>query len=285
MMFSRSELILIHHLANGLNTVDALKSAMGLGQARIYRIVADLKRKGILDPGRGVRISSDAFALRLLHLMEPSAKRADVLADSGMAVLMELRSPRSVDDVVHALGVSRATVYRHISTAMSTGAVIMDGDRYVLNERMWKGLRETLDSLADLRAVSDPRVIRGAVIYRSTREGVLYSYPEVLDDQKAAFSLFGEYGFDISLSTVYYTTRPGPSDIDRVFDDAYSIAKADGDSRLKLVLVLFYLSNEGRIRANPEFLSILKHIRNGEHIDHWPTLIDVESRISYGMTP
>lgn len=161
-MFSRSELVLVHHLANGLDTVDALMSATGLGQARVYRMVADLKRKGVLDPGRGIRISPDPFSLRLLHLMEPSAKRAGILADSGMEVLMELRSPRTVDEVVSALGASRATVYRHISAAMSAGAVSMDGERYVLNDRMWKGLREMLDSLADrMDAVQGANAVAG----------------------------------------------------------------------------------------------------------------------------
>lgn len=279
-MFTRSELVLLHHVANGINDVHSLSNVMSITPARVYDIIRSLKCNGILKDTRDIGLSSNASSLRLANLMRPSLERADVLADSGMDVLMEVRVPRTVEEIMGSLGLSRATVFRRLSLATASGAVRkVDGGRYVLNDRMWNGLRETLDSLEDQMEVFDPRVVDGAVIYRNRRDEVLFSFPGELDEQRTAFSIFREYGFESWFDTVYYTTSKSPVDISKAFNDAYLIAEKEGDHRLRMVLILFYLRNKSSIKANPDFLERFNRIRCGEKIDRWPTWDDVNTRI------
>lgn len=164
-MFTKSELILIHYVANDKADVQSLSESMGITHARVYDIIRSLKCKQILDSTRGVKLNSNALSMRLSALMRPSDRRADVLADSGLDILMEIREPSSVEDIMKKLDLSRATVFRRLGLAVSSGAAMKAGrSTYVLNDRMWPGLREMLDSLDDMRSVLDPRVVRGAVI-------------------------------------------------------------------------------------------------------------------------
>ena len=223
-------------------------------------------------------MSSNAYALRLAALMRPSPNRAEVLADSGIDMLIKLREPCNVEAIMADLGLSRATVYRRLRLATATGAVRKVGGEYVLNDRMWKGLRETMDSIADHRAVSDPRVVSGATIYRNTKGEVMYSYPGELEDRRTAFSVFGDYGTDVWLDTVYYTTSGEDVGPDKAFADAYLVSEKEDDPRLRTVLVLFYLRNRERIDADGRFLEMLARIRNGERVPRWPSWTDVQER-------
>lgn len=279
-MFTRSELVLLHHVANGMTDVSDLSETMGITPVRVYEIIRSLKCKGILSDIRGIKLSSNAYALRLASLMRPSSNRAEVLADSGIDVLIELREPHDVAEIVADLGLSRASVYRRLKLAMKTGAVRKDGEMYVLNDLMWNGLREALDSIVDQREVFDPRVVSGAVIYRNTRGEALYSYPRELDDRKTAFSMFGDYGYDVWLDTIYYTTSDIEIGIDKAFNDAYIVSEKEDDVRLRMTLILFYLGNRERIAADPTFLEKLGRIQAGERIPRWPTWADVQSRLN-----
>ena len=283
-MFTKSELILIHYVANGKADVQSLSESMGITHARVYDIIRSLKCKQILDCTRGVKLNSNALSMRLSALMRPSDRRADVLADSGLDILMEIREPSSVEDIMKKLDLSRATVFRRLGLAVSSGAAMKAGrSTYVLNDRMWPGLREMLDSLDDMRSVLDPRVVRVAVIYKNSRNEVLYSYQEETGDTKTAFSVFGEFGVEAWLDTIYYTTSPDQVGINKAFDDAFTISEKEDDYRLRLLLVLFYVCNESAIKADPAFLEIFGRIRGGEKIPRWPTIGDVKSRMEGGV--
>lgn len=283
-MFTKSELILIHYVANGKADVQSLSESMGITHARVYDIIRSLKCKQILDNTRGVKLNSNALSMRLSALMRPSDRRADVLADSGLDILMEIREPSSVEDIMKKLDLSRATVFRRLGLAVSSGAAMKAGrSTYVLNDRMWPGLREMLDSLDDMRSVLDPRVVRGAVIYKNSRNEVLYSCQEETGDTKTAFSVFGEFGVEAWLDTIYYTTSPDQVGISKAFDDAFTISEKEDDYRLRLLLVLFYVCNESAIKADSAFLEIFGRIRGGEKIPRWPTIGDVKSRMEGGV--
>ena len=263
-MFTRSELVLLHHIANGMTDVSDLSETMGITPVRVYEIIRSLKCKGILSDTRDIKLFSNAYALRLASLMRPSANRAEVLADSGIDVLIELREPHDVAQIMADLGLSRASVYRRLKLAMKTGAVRKDGEMYVLNDLMWNGLREALDSIVDQREVFDPRVVSGAVIYR----------------KKTAFSVFGDYGYDVWLDTIYYTTSDIEIGIDKAFNDAYIVSEKEDDVRLRMTLILFYLGNKESIAPDPTFLEKLGRIQVGERIPRWPTWTDVQSRLN-----
>lgn len=283
-MFTRSELTVLHYLANGYDTVEKISEAMGVSQTSVYGHVKSLKEKGVLENHRGISINHDAFSIRLMNIMKPSKGRAKVLADSGLEILMELREPSEIEEIVADSGLSRATVFRRLGVATSVGTVVkMEDGRYVLNRKMWHGLQELLDSMEDRNDVLDPRVEYGSEIYRNTKEEVLYSslYPQT--DQVTAFSAFDRYGFIAYYNTTYYTTSDQEIDITKAFNDAFQVTEVTNDYRLRLILILFYIKNGDRILADPKFIDFYRRIESGEKILHWPTASDIRSRIEEGV--
>lgn len=279
-MFSKTELRVLHYIANGTTEARTISKELDVTPAQIYNAIHGLKRKGVLESGQGAVLSTAPFALRLAEIMSASPDRCYVLSGSSIPVLSELREPGSAEDVVRRTGISRATVFRKIKDAGQMGAVRqLDGGRYTLNDRLWPNLRKLLDDMEDEKEVFDPRVERGSRIYSNTSEEVLYSYPNLIPATRTAFSVFSDYGFKAFYDTYYYTTSDGPVDMNRAFADAYRITEIEKDHRLCMGLILFYLKNKNRITPPDEFTKQLNRVMTGESIDGWPSRIDLEDRM------
>ena len=223
-MFTQSELLALRSISNGTTDADSIAEEMGSSRATAYSAIRGLRAKGILSPD-GMSLVPSAAGIRLSRIMSVSSGMASVLSGHGMDVLMTLREPRTPEDVADALGISRATAYRRISDARSLGVVRRRDGGFVINDSLWPELRRMLDSFEDLADVYDPRAPVGSVIYSRDRDGVLYSNPAELDAQRAAFSLFHDYGVDIGLDTTYYKSHTEPQTIDTVFKDSLLIAE------------------------------------------------------------
>lgn len=278
-MFSKTELRVLHHIANGTTDARAISKELDVTPAQVYNAIHSLKKKGVLESGQGTILSNAPFALRLTEMMSISPDRCHVLSGSAIPVLSELREPRSAEEIVRRTGISRATVFRKIRDAGLMGAVRQLGSgRYTLNDRLWPDLRKMLDSLDDEREVFDPRIERGSRIYRNTKDEVLYSYPVKLPATRTAFSVFSDYGFKAFYSTYYYTTSDGPVDLNHAFTDAYRITESEKDHRLRMSLILFYLENRNRITPPSDFIERLNKVLSRESIDGWPSRTDLEDR-------
>ena len=278
--FSKSELTLLHHIANGKEDISELSRLMGVSETSVYNAARGLRRKGVLSGRRGFDISADAASVRLTLMMRDSAGRAALLSDSGIPVLMAILEPRTAENVVTMTALSRATVFRKLGLARRMGAAILDdSDRYVINDRAWKGLREMLLSLADKSEVVDPRVKSGSEIYRTSSDEVLFSNPSELDVQRAAFSRFSDYGIDVILDTIYYTSSDESQSLNKIFMDSFLIAEKTMDFRLRMGVLIFYAVNKTGIDRNSGPASLMRRIESGESIARWPTLDDIRDRI------
>lgn len=279
-MFSRTELEILYYLYHGASDAAQIAESMGISRSRVYAAVSSLRRKGVFVRGRALEICPSAFAIRLYRFMSVSPGRSRLLADSGIQILLEVQEVRTAAEIAENTGISKPTVSRFLRFASSHGAVWkMGGGKYRLNGDVWPELRALVGSIADEYAVFDPELKVGSVIYRRGCGGILYSYPAELEDRKTAFSAFSEYGFDGHYNTYYYTTGDGNVDINRAFDDAYCVTKAEDDYRLRMALMLFYILNRERIVPDPEFKEISGRIESGEKVPGWPTARDLRDRL------
>ena len=278
-MFSESELILLHHYSNGIDGAKTLAEKMEKTRSQIYNIIKELKRKGILTNSEGIEISSDAFAIRLMRVMHNSKERATLLSDSGLDILIELREPRTVEELETILGISKPSIYRKIRIGRIASAIVKEGKRYHVNTKTWNGLYELLNSAADRKEVFDERVPRNSEILGRVGNEVIFSCPNGSEYPFTGFSAFGEFDFDAISNKNYYTTSKKPMDIQTAFEDAYTITKSLNDYRLRLLLMLFYNLNMDRIDPPIEFKNLYDRIQNGEEILRWPTQKDIAERM------
>ena len=278
-MFNEAELVLVHHYSNGVEDTISLSEKMNKTRVQIYNIVNSLKKKGILSNTKGIELSTDPFAIRLMNIMHQSDSRAKLLANSGLDVLIELREPKTMKELEESLGLSKPSIYRIVRSARIAGAVVKDDDRYRINTKMWAGLTEFLDSAVDRRDVFDERIPRNSRILGRIGKNVIFSNPNDLDFNRTGFTLFGEYNFDAAFGEKYYTTVKEVPSIQDTFDSAFMIAEAQDDYRLRMLLILFYETNKKEIHPPQKFENIYNRIRTGEEILKWPTFDDIQERL------
>ena len=282
-MFNEAELVFIHYYAKGIVDTITLAEKMSKTRVQIYNIIKGLKKKGILSNVNGVELSTDPFAIRLMNIMRSSEHRAKILANSGLELLIQLREPKSIEDLENSMGLSKPSIYRIIRTARISGAITKDGRKYRINTKMWSGLTELLNSAADRREVFDERIPRNSKILARVGKDVIFTNPNDLDFNKTGFTMFGEYNFDAVFGDKYYTTIKESPNMQDIFDDAYLIAESQDDYRLRMLLILFYESNKDGIEPSQEFESIYDRIKSGEELLKWPTFDDIQERLEvYG---
>lgn len=278
-MFTRSELVAIHLISHGCRDIGEMAEQMNITTKQVNSIIRKLRQKDVLKDSIDIEMSSNPFARRLMALMYSSAGRSNILADSGIEVLMLIRNPKTAAEIAHEAALSRSTVFRVLKVMMSAGAVSKYGRTYVINRKTWIGLEAFLNSMEDYLHTSDPRAPGGSIIYSRTKEEVIYSYDLDSSDQPTAFSLFQEYGVNGFFGTSYYTTSKRTVDLQKVFDDAFVITEATQDYRSRLMLLLFYYKHRNEIVPDERLSERLSIIESGGKMLRWPTMDDVRDRL------
>ena len=285
MRFTEDELKILYFLSHDFDTISDMARDKGIPQDRIDAVVAELKRKEILDRSfEGIQVAPNPFAVRLMHTMSLGIGRARYLCGMSLEVMSELREERTMEEVATALGIPEDEARRIATKLGETGAVMWKGLKYRINEKLWNGLRKLLDSMEDFEEMFDPRVPRGVEIYSSTDEAVVYATVKGGPGQFTAFSAFQEYYGDQSFySDEYMTTYDGPMTLDRAFDDAYLACQATNDYRLRTSLLMMYLKHREAIHPREEFMDTYRRLEAGEDLFMWPCLKEVEAKVEEGL--
>ena len=282
-MFNEAELVFLHYYAKGIVDTTSLSERMNKTRVQIYNIIKSLKRKGILANTKAVELSTDSFAIRLMNIMSLSETRAKLLSNSGLELLIQLREPKTIDELEESLALSKPSIYRIIRIGRISSAIVKEDDIYRINTKTWTGLTELLNSAADRKEVFDERIPRDSKIIARVGKDVIFSNPNDLEFNRTGFTMFGEYNFDAAFSNKYYTTfKEGPS-IQSTFDNAFLIAESQEDYRLRMLLILFYEKNKKEITPSEKFKDIYERIQSGEEFQKWPTFDDIQERLEvYG---
>ena len=278
-MLNESELILIHHYANGTNDRGIISEKMGRTRTQINNIVKGLKIKGILSDSDEMKITTDPFAIRLMNIMRPSKGIAKLFSNSGLDILIELREPKTIKELESSLGISQATAYRRLRTAMDVGAVIEQCGSYQINKIAWPELSDLLNCAFERKRVFDERIPRDSEILIRKGKETVFSNPRQLDFNNTGFTIMGELDLELGFCDRYYTTSVERIGIKDAFEDAFNISNVKDDYRLRLMLILFYEKNKDMINPPEEFLKIRDMIMSGTKVPRWPTLKDIESRL------
>jgi len=156
-----------------------------------------------------------------------------------------------------------------------------DGDKYVINDRIWPELRDLADRYADYSGSFDARVPPGSRIYHRSRSLVIFSDDRDLKYTKTAFSRFGEYGIKIYLLTRYYCTLPEPLTIRDVFLHTLEIIATDNEWRRRMMALIFYKKHRDELKDTDhpmkDEMELVLRTREGK-VDGWVPLREMQER-------
>lgn len=287
-MYSQSEMQLLSHLAEGAVTIEELSEAAKLSKVQIYRTVASLKEKKAVRLERGeIVFEEQPHIYSLTNLMHDASAATRLLAGNGLDIIREMREPRTAAEVAERLGISQSTVSRAIKRMRNNSMLSKDGDRYVINDRIWPELRPMADRYAAYSESFDDRVPTGSRIYHRSKELVIFSDDRDLECTKTAFSRFGEYGIKIYLGTRYYCSIPDPLTVRDIMVHCFEIITSDKDWRLRMMALIFYKKYRNELKdiehsMKDEMEEVLR-TKTGK-VNGWVPLKEMQTRAEmYGV--
>ncbi|MDR0309643.1 MAG: winged helix DNA-binding protein, partial [Candidatus Methanoplasma sp.] len=240
-MYSRTELLLLHHIGKGAVSIIDLHMAMGLSNVQIYRTVASLEGKGAVRFENGeVTVREQTHLYTLMNILHDSVSAVDLLAGNGLDIIREMREPATAREVSERLGISQRTVSRSIKRMRNVGMLSKDGDRYRINAKMWPELLPLADRYADYSESFDERVPPGSRIYHRSRVLTVFSNDRDLEYTKTAFSRFKEFGISIHLDTQYYCNLADPLTVGDIMFHCLEVISIEKNWRLRMLSLMFY---------------------------------------------
>ncbi|MBO7352522.1 MAG: hypothetical protein J6U12_06400 [Candidatus Methanomethylophilaceae archaeon] len=279
-MFSVKELELIHLCSRGVQSIDDLSKELDISNPETYRLIRNLRYKGVMEESNPLRISRCAFARRLYSIMAESPGFARFFCDRRLDVLCSLLTPQKLKSIRVLTGLSESYIRSILRIDMEGGLVVCEDGFYRINDSNHPKVRAFLLSLIDHMEVSDPRLPSNSTILFRDGDDVVYTTPDATSDKPTGFSALEDYGMnDWAFADTYYTTKSGELTLDSIFSDALQIAEAEDNWRLRMAAEVFYIKKKEQLNPPQEFIDMHNRIMSGERIKKWPSAKDIEDRL------
>ena len=291
MHLSRTELQTIAELAKGNTSISSVAEALNKSEKHIYRVVQKLEEKDLaaLSAGKIVPKKS-TLMVRMTLILDSYPNLIPVLADSGIPILISLLEAKTVNEITEEADVKKSTAYTFLKKALKISLVKKDGERYVLNEKLWGDVADLLREIRDIERLLDPRVPHNSVIYYRDRDEVIYSNKYGGDSgEKTGFSVFEKEGIKLLLPTTYYyySDKEPEKELTReeIFRHALYVAEKDPSVRHFIFLALYYCKYEEELKdVKHEIVENLKLVLQGKRIRGYPALEEIKEKAEmYGI--
>lgn len=279
-MFSTKELELIHLCSKGVRSIDDISKQLAISNPETYRLIRNLRYKGVMEESNPLRISRCAFARRLYSIMSESPGYARFFCDRRLDILCSVLTPQKLKSIRIQTGLSESYIRSVLRVDMEGGIVLNNEGFYQINDFNFPKVRAFLISLIDHMEVSDPRLPSNSTILFRDGNDIVYTTPDSTSDRLTGFSALEHYGMnDWRFTDTYYTTKSGELTLDSIFSDALQIAEVEDNWRLRMAAEIFYMKKKEQLNPPQEFVNMHNRIMSGEHIKKWPSAKDIEDRL------
>ena len=291
MHFSRTELQTIAELAKGNTSISTVAEALNKSEKHVYRIVQKLEEKDLAALSLGEIVPKrSTLMVRLTQILDSYPNLIPVLADSGISILVSLLEAKTVDEITEETDVKKSTVYAFLKKALKISLIKRDGERYVLNERIWEEVPDLLREIRDIERLLDPRVPYNSIIYYRNQGEVIYSNKYGGDSgEKTGFSVFEKEGIKLLLPTTYYyySDKEPEKELTKedIFRHALYVAEKEVSVRHFIFLALFYCKFEEELKdVKHDIVENLKLVLQGKRIRGYPAFEEIKEKADmYGI--
>ncbi|MBU0627997.1 MAG: winged helix-turn-helix transcriptional regulator [Nanoarchaeota archaeon] len=276
MALSKTELKVLEQIAKDNNSPQDIAKSLKKSKSQVYRAVKSLQEKGFIiisrkkaEPAKSTHVSL------LLQLLLKYPNSSDILADSGLNILIALLEPKKIKEIP----IKQATVYSVIKKGMDISAVRKSNGKYFVNDKLWKELREFLVEYLKYISIIDLRVPANAEIYYKTDSEIVFSSPGLQKADLTAFSAYEDYGIKILGYQNYYHLPQKKLTLKEVFLHSLYVTEKDMKIQHLIFVALFYIKYKKNLtNVKHTIIECLKQVLSGKKVEGYPTLAEIKDR-------
>ena len=280
MRLSKTELKVLWQAALGKKRAPEIALALDKHQSQIYRIIKNLKKKGLAALENGVITPSENTGVNIL-LQELSRRQniIDNLSGCGIKLFTAILEPKSISQIIKETGIKRSTVFYKLKEASRNSFVNAYEGKYFLNGKVWPKVKEFLIEFKKYEETADKRVPPGAVIYYKNENEIVFSTKIACDAALTGFSAYEQFGIKLlPVDYTYYLPKKALSKKEVFLHSLYR-AEKEGDARDFIFIALFYLKHKHELKdVKHEIIDSINKVLQSEKVKYYPTLAEIKER-------
>ena len=281
MQLSETELKILQQIANGNTDIKKIAEALERDYSRIYRTKNKLIEKNFIEFSQSVLTPKKTTHTNLLlQLLLKHPNIVSLLSGAGILILGELLHPKTVEEIESDTCLKKSIIYKKIKQAINISAVIpKEKHKYVINEKIWKELKDFLVEYKTYEETIDPRVPSNSIIYHKNQHEIVFSNKADLDAMLTGFSAYEKHGIKLLLTTNYYYLPKNVLSKQEIFKHSLNITQKEKNIRNLTFISLFYLKNKNDLLLiKHPILNNIKQILKRKNIQGYPTLDEIKER-------
>lgn len=285
-MLSKNEMKALINVNDGADDVQTLSGVMEISRPQTYKIVKSLSEKDLaeLKHGRIILDNKPHIAI-LLEIIQDIPTSVEVLADSGLDIIGNLKEPHTVSEISDITGLHQTTITRKIDGMRRRGMLRKNNSTYSINRDIWPKLYDFACAYESYRRTSDPRIPFGANVHFISKRLAVFSDKRQFDITRTAFSMYGDFGIAMFPGTNYYCTLKSEPGIEDVFLHSLYVVDSEKSWRNKMLALIFYVKHKDLLtEVKHPIIDDMDAVLSGKRIDGWVPLWEMQERAEmYGV--
>ncbi|EMR75292.1 hypothetical protein MBGDF03_00828 [Thermoplasmatales archaeon SCGC AB-540-F20] len=281
MQLSEIELKTLQQIANDNIAIKKIAETLNKDLSRIYRTKNKLIEKNYVEFFQGRVIPKKITHIHLLlQLLIKYPNIINVLSRSGIPIFTELLHSKTVEEVELNTKLKKSIIYKKIKQGIDINAIIQKKNyKYVINEKIWKELKDFLLEYKKHEETTDSRVPTSSIIYHKNQNEIVFSNKADLDAVLSGFSAYEKHGIKILLTTNYYYLPKKSLSKQEIFRHSLYITQKEKNIRNLTFICLFYLKNKNNLLSiKHPITDKIRQILKGKNIQNYPTLEEIKEK-------
>ncbi|MFH0752289.1 MAG: helix-turn-helix domain-containing protein [archaeon] len=280
MRFSKTELKVLEQVALGTKQISEVAVALNKDKSQVYRIIRSLHKNGFAElEHKEIRPSKATHVRLLLQELGRQSSFIDHLSGCGIVFYTFILEPKTVDEIIKETGIKRSTVFYKIKKALRNNFIKPIENRYQFNGKFWHKIEEFLVELKKYEETNDKRVPPGAIIYRKTKDEIVFSTKAECDAALTGFSAYEQFGIKLlPVDHTYYLPKKKLTKQEVFLHSVYR-AEKDGGIRHLIFVALFYIKyRKDLTKIKHELIDNIDKVLQGEKVKNYPSLAEIKDR-------
>ena len=279
MEFTKGELLVLEQVAKGNKSLKEIALALKRSEPQIYVYVKKLTDKSLIKLiNRNIEPERMLHTSLLLQLLSKIPNLTPVLEGPGIPIFTAMLKPSTIEEITKETGYKKTAIYKRLQEARKRSLVRKKITTFEINDKMWIGLKETLEEIKKSELKTDKRIPASAIIYYKKNNEIIFSSKEELDAVRTAFSAYQEYGIGLLTITHFYYLPKKVITKENILTHSLYIMEKDMDIRYLIYIALFYVKYKKKFKIHHPILENINIILKGGEVKGYPKYQEIKDR-------